>query len=79
LSIIIIEHLIKDQKITALEVNNMKEYKIIKQTGTAVKSQQNFEDLINSYAKMNWTVINMFTHRGILKALIERDKKEDES
>jgi hypothetical protein len=58
---------------------NMKEYKIIKQTGTAVKSQQNFEDLINSYAKMNWTVINMFTHRGILKALIERDKKEDES
>ena len=45
----------------------MKEYKIIKQTGTAVKSQQNFEDLINSYAKMDWTVINMFTHRGILK------------
>lgn len=56
----------------------MKEYKIIKQTGTALKSQQNFEDLINSYAKMNWTVINMFTHRGILKALIERDKKEED-
>lgn len=56
----------------------MKEYKIIKQTGTAVKSQQNFEDLINSYAKMNWTVVNMFAHRGILKALIERDKKEEE-
>ena len=32
----------------------MKEYKIIKQTGTAVKSQQNFEDLVNSYAKMDW-------------------------
>ncbi len=54
----------------------MKEYKIIKQTGTAVKSQQKFEDLINSYAKMDWKVINMFTHRGILKTIIERDKKE---
>ena len=56
----------------------MKEYKIIKQTGTAVKSQQNFEDLINSYAKMEWRVVNMFTHRGILKALIEREKKDEE-
>lgn len=56
----------------------MKEYKIIKQTGTAIKSQQNFEDLINSYAKMDWKVINMFTHRGILKALIEREKKTEE-
>jgi len=55
----------------------MKEYKIIKQTGTAVKSQQNFEDLINSYAKMDWRLINMCAHRGILKAVIERDKKED--
>lgn len=63
---------VKDKKVY------MKEYKIIKQTGTAVKSQQNFEDLINSYAKMNWTVINMFTHRGILKALIEREKKEED-
>jgi len=53
----------------------MKEYKIIKQTGTAIKSQQNFEDLINSYAKMGWIVVNMLTHRGILKAIIERDKK----
>ena len=79
MSIVIIKHIIKDQKIRALQVNTMKEYKIIKQTGTAVKSQQNFEDLINSYAKMNWTVINMFTHRGILKALIERDKKEEDS
>jgi hypothetical protein len=61
-----------------LEPGQMKEYKIIKQTGTAVKSQQNFEDLINSYAKMEWRVVNMFTHRGILKALIERDKKEEE-
>ncbi|MCK4562177.1 MAG: DUF4177 domain-containing protein [Flavobacteriaceae bacterium] len=55
----------------------MKEYKIIKQTGTALKSQQDFEDLINSYAKMNWKLINIFTHRGILKASIERDKKEE--
>ena len=39
----------------------MEEYKIIKQTGTAVKSQQNFEDLINSYAKMKWKVVNMFS------------------
>lgn len=79
MSIVIIEHINKDQKRTPQQVDTMKEYKIIKQTGTAVKSQQNFEDLINSYAKMNWTVINMFTHRGILKALIERDKKEEES
>ena len=55
----------------------MKEYKIIKQTGTAVKSQQDFEDLINSYSIMGWKLINMFTHRGILKAVIERKKKED--
>ena len=67
---------IKNQNI--IDTLPMKEYKIIKQTGTAVKSQQNFEDLVNSYAKMNWTVVNMFTHRGILKALIEREKKEDE-
>ena len=55
----------------------MKEYKIIKQTGTAVKSQQDFENLINSYAKMGWKVMNMFVHRSILKAVIERDKKEE--
>jgi len=55
----------------------MKEYKIIKQTGTALKSQQDFEDLLNSYAKMNWRVINLLTHRGLLKAVIERDKKEE--
>jgi hypothetical protein len=54
----------------------MEEYKIIKQTGTAVKSQQSFEDLINSYAKMKWKVVNMCTHRGILKALIVREKEE---
>ena len=26
---------------------------------------------------MEWRVVNMFTHRGILKAVIERDKKEE--
>ncbi len=51
----------------------MKEYKLIKQIGTAVKSQQDFEDLINSYAKMRWEVVNCFTHRGIIKALLVRD------
>ena len=55
----------------------MKEYKIIKQTGTAVKSQQDFEDLINSYAKMGWSLVNLVTHRGILKAAIEREKRDE--
>ena len=54
----------------------MKEYKIIKQTGTAIKSQQDFEDLINSYAKMRWEVVNLFSHRGLIKALLVRDKEE---
>jgi hypothetical protein len=54
----------------------MKEYKIIKQIGTAVKSQQDFEDLINSYAKMRWEVVNCFTHRGIIKALLERELED---
>lgn len=54
----------------------MKEYKIIKQTGTAMKSQQDFEDLINSYAIMHWKVINVFPHRGLIKAVLVREKKE---
>jgi predicted SPOUT superfamily RNA methylase MTH1 len=68
----------KEAGCTIFKTILMKEYKIIKQTGTAVKSQQNFEDLINSYAKMDWRVVSMFTHRGLLKAVIERDKKEGE-
>ncbi len=54
----------------------MKEYKIIKQTGTTIKSQQDFEDLINSYAKMRWEVLNAFSHRGIIQALLVREKEE---
>jgi len=55
----------------------MKEYKLIKQPGTTVRKDQEFEDLLNSYAKMGWRVINTFKHRGFIKALIERDKKEE--
>ena len=54
----------------------MKEYKIIKQTGTAIKSQQEFEDLINSYAIMRWEVVNIFSHRGLIKAVLVREKEE---
>ena len=52
----------------------MKEYKIIKQPGTTIRKDQDFEDLLNSYAKLNWRVLEIFIHRGFLKALIERDK-----
>ncbi|MEE9349400.1 MAG: DUF4177 domain-containing protein [Flavobacteriaceae bacterium] len=51
----------------------MKEYKIIKQPGTTVRKDNEFEDLLNSYAKMGWRVVNIFKHRGFLKALIERN------
>lgn len=54
----------------------MKEYKIIKQPGTTVRKDQDFEDLLNSYAKSGWQVIDIIKHRGFLKAVIERDKKE---
>ena len=54
----------------------MKEYKLIKQPGTTVRKDKDFEDLLNSYAISGWQVINIFKHRGFLKALIERDKKE---
>ncbi len=54
----------------------MKEYKIIKQAGTTVRRDQDFEDLLNSYAKSGWQVKEIFKHRGFLKALLERDKKE---
>jgi len=55
----------------------MKEYKIIRQPGTAKRKDQDFEDLLNSYAKMGWKVINILKHRGFLKAVIERDLKEE--
>ncbi len=53
----------------------MKEYKIIKQPGTTKRKDKDFEDLINSYAKMGWRAVNVFKHRGFLKALIEREFK----
>ena len=52
----------------------MKKYKLIKQPGTTVRKDQDFEDLLNSYAESGWKVINIFKHRGFLKALIEKDK-----
>jgi hypothetical protein len=53
----------------------MKEYKIIKQPGTTVRKDQDFEDLLNSYANKGWRVVNILKHRGFMKALLERDKK----
>jgi hypothetical protein len=54
----------------------MKEYKFIKQKGTPIKKDEDFEDLLNSYAKTGWKVVNTFVHRGVVKAVIERDKKD---
>jgi len=51
----------------------MKEYKIIKQAGTAIRKDDEFEDLLNSYAKMGWKVISIFKQRGFLEAVIERE------
>ncbi|WP_196886576.1 DUF4177 domain-containing protein [Aureivirga sp. CE67] len=55
----------------------MKEYKFIKQKGTAIKKDEDFEALLNSYAKTGWRVVNAFVHRGSVKAILERDKKEE--
>lgn len=55
----------------------MKEYKIIKQPGTAKRKDEDFEELLNSYGKMKWRVISVFKHRGFLKAVIERDLKHE--
>ncbi len=54
----------------------MKEYKFIKQKGTPIKKDEDFEELLNSYAKTGWIVLNTFVHRGVVKAVLERDKKE---
>jgi len=54
----------------------MKEYKLIRQKATPMKKEADFEDLLNSYAKTGWKVINVFNHRGVIKAVLERDKKE---
>jgi len=55
----------------------MKEYKFIHQKMTPIKRDNDFEDLLNSYAKTGWRVINVVVHRGIVKAIIERDRNED--
>lgn len=60
------------------KTKTMKEYKFIKQKPTAIKRDHDFEELLNSYAKMNWEVINVFVHRGVIKAVLEREKAEDE-
>jgi hypothetical protein len=54
----------------------MKEYKFIKQKSTPIKKDVDFEDLLNSYAKTGWRVVNSFVHRGVVKAILERDKDE---
>ena len=53
----------------------MKEYKFIHQKLTPFKRDEDFEDLLNSYAKMGWKVLNTFVHRGIVKAILVREKK----
>ena len=54
----------------------MKEYKLIRQKATTIKKDEDFEALLNSYAKTGWEIINVFNHRGIIKAILERNKKE---
>jgi hypothetical protein len=54
----------------------MKEYKFIHQKLTPIKRDADFEALLNSYAKTGWEVINVFVHRGIVKAILGRDLKE---
>lgn len=55
----------------------MKEYKFIHQKLTPIKRDADFEELINSYAKTGWRVVNIVVHRGIIKALLEREKSSD--
>jgi len=52
----------------------MKEYKFIHQKLTIVKNDADFEALLNSYAKTGWRVINAFVHKGVVKAILEREK-----
>lgn len=54
----------------------MKEYKLIRQKPTTIKKDEDFEALLNSYAKTGWNVINVFNHRGIIKAVLEREKSD---
>lgn len=57
----------------------MKEYKFIKQKSTPIKKDTDFENLLNSYAKTGWRVVNSFVHRGVVKAILERDKEETQN
>ncbi|MDG1806037.1 DUF4177 domain-containing protein [Flavicella sp.] len=57
----------------------MKEYKFIKQKSTPIKKDTDFENLLNSYAKTGWRVVNSFVHRGVVKAILERDKDETQN
>ena len=54
----------------------MKEYKFLKQKSAWSKSQEKFEDEINSYAKQGLRVINVYANHnhGTVHALLERDK-----
>ncbi len=53
----------------------MKEYKFLKQKMTWSKSQENFEDEINNYAKQGWRVISVYANtNGGVYALLEKDK-----
>jgi len=54
----------------------MKEYKFIKQKSTPIKKDVDFEELLNSYGKTGWRVVNSFVHRGVVKAILERNKDE---
>ncbi len=54
----------------------MKEYKFIHQKMTPIRKDSDFEALLNSYAKTRWRVINIVVHRGVLKALLEREKQD---
>ena len=54
----------------------MKEYKFIHQKLTPIRRDADFEALLNSYAKTGWRVVNIVVHRGVLKALLEREKEQ---
>jgi predicted secreted acid phosphatase len=64
------------RKLKSIKTTAMKEYKFIKQKSTPIKKDIDFEALLNSYAKTGWKVVNTFVHRGVVKAVLERDKKE---
>jgi hypothetical protein len=55
----------------------MKEYKFIHQKLVTFKRDEDFEELLNSYALTGWRLVNAFVHRGLIKAILERDKKDN--